>query len=89
MEYVYYSININENHGILLQIYFTSWDIIAYDSDMELNSDKKFKESMEAICNMLPHLLLTARLSSSQYKDLEGLMPFQSKQQSLPKVPQT
>ena len=87
IKYVYYSMNLNANHWILLQIYFTLWDILVYDSDISLNSDEKFEEPMEAICNMLPHLLLAARFSSSHHKDLEGLMPFQCKRESPPKVP--
>ena len=89
VEYIYYSININENHWILLQIYFASSDIIAYDSDMALNSDKKFEESIEAIYNMLPHLLLTVGFSASEYKELEGPIPFQCRQKPSPKIPQT
>ena len=89
VEYVYYTMNINENDWILLQIYFMSWDIIAYDSDMTLNTDKKIEQSMEAIYNMLPHLLLAAGFSSSQYKDLEGPMPFQCRREPPSKVPQS
>ena len=89
VEYVYYTMNINENHWILLQICFTSWDIIAYDSDMALNTNKKLEECMETICNMLPHLLLAVGFSSSQYKDFEGPMPFQCRREPPSKVPQT
>ena len=74
---------------ILLHICFGSWDIIQYDFGMAFNNDKKFEESMEAICNMLPHFLLVAGFSASEYKDLEGPMPFQCRQEPPPKVLQT
>ena len=43
VEYVYYSSNIKQDHWILLQICFTSWDIIAYDSDIACSTEEKFE----------------------------------------------
>ena len=69
VEYVYYIVNVNDNHWFLCQIYLISWVIVAYDSDVE--------KLMEPISNLLPYILLQAGFSPTQYIDLEGSQPFQ------------
>ena len=54
-----------------------------------ISTEEKFEQSIEAICNMLPYLLLAVGFSPSQYKDLEDPMSFQCWREPLPKVPQT
>ena len=34
VEYVYFVVNVNENHWILCQMYLISWDVFAYDSNI-------------------------------------------------------
>ena len=58
VEYVYYVVNVDQSHWFLCQVCLTSWDIIAYDSDIACTTQQKFEKLMEPICNMIPYLLL-------------------------------
>ena len=49
VEYVYFAVNVNENHWILCQICLTSWDIIAYDSDIACTTQQRFEQLTEPI----------------------------------------
>ena len=81
VEYVYYVVNVNDNHWFLCQICLTSWVIIAYDLDIVCTTQENFEKLMEPISNMLSYLLLQAGFSPTQYMDIEGPQPFQYKRE--------
>ena len=60
MEYVYYVVNVNENHWFMCQICLISLVIIIYDLDIVCTAQENFEKLIEPIANMLPYFLLQA-----------------------------
>ena len=75
-EYVYYVVNVNNNLWFLCHICLTSWDIIAYDSNIACTAQHMFEQLMEPFSNMLLYILFQARFYPTKYVDLQGPQPF-------------
>ena len=87
IDYVYYVINMADNHWILCQLCFTAWEIIVYDSDIACTTQENFCKLMEPSSQMLPYLLIQAGFPPTKYKKLKGPTPFKYRREPPPIVP--
>ena len=89
VDYVYYVINVADNHWILAQLCFKAWEIIVYDSDIACTTEETFFKLREPSSQMLPYLLTQAGFSPTKYKELQGTTPFKFWREPPSIVPQS